>query len=382
MINQKRLGEIFETLVKIDSPSGEEKKISIWLKDYLENLGCSVKEDDASTKLGTNANNLIAEFPGNIDISPMMLSGHIDTVEPGRGVVPVFKDGIYTSKGDTILGADDKSALAIILEILHVLKENDLKHCPINVVFTVFEEGGLKGAKVLDESMLSADFGYILDSTDTEGIVVSAPCCNQMTFKITGKKAHAGAEPEKGINSIIVASKALACIESGRIDDKTTCNIGKINGGVATNIVPDEVVVLAEARSHDPEKLEQVTNNVKQAFEKAVGDARKESGDPGLPHLETIIEQDFPNVVLNDDEKAVQIGVEAAKRLGFDLKKKFVGGGSDANVLFHKGIKAGVVGTGMKQIHTTKENIALKDMVSCAKFLIEAIKYYSLDYLK
>lgn len=377
MLNEKRLKDIFETLVKIDSPSGEEKEVCSWLKKELQALGCEVAEDNAAELLGTSSNNLIAKFKGKKDLPPMMLSGHMDTVEPGRGVEVLFENGIFRSKGDTILGSDDKSALAIILEVLNILKETGAEHCPLEIVFTVFEEGGLKGAKVLDISMVESKFGYILDSTDTDGIVVKAPCCNQMKFKILGKPAHAGAAPENGINAIMIASKALANIKSGRIDEETTCNIGLINGGTATNIVADEVVIEAEARSQDPAKLKKVTDDLVKAFQDAVNEAKKESIDENLPLLEMEIDEDFPNINLSSDEKAVVLGQSAAKNLGYELKGKVVGGGSDANVLFHKGIKAGVIGTGMKDIHTTKENIALSDMVKCGEFLLEVIKLYS-----
>jgi len=376
MINRERLRKIFEELVRIDSPSGEEDKVSTRLKEYISDLGGDIKEDNAKEKLNTKADNLFGWFNGSVDLPPIMLCAHMDTVEPCRGIEPVFKNGIFTSKGDTVLGADDKAAVAVIIEVLNVIKDNNLAVCPIDAVFTVFEEGGLKGAKVLDESLIRADFGYIPDSTDNEGIVVSAPACTRMKFKITGKAAHAGAEPEKGINAVMTAAKALSSVESGRIDDETTCNVGTIKGGKATNIVPDQVVVEAEARSHNPEKLKKVVGNVKKAFEDAVKKGQEESGT-ALPYLESEIEDDFPNISLNDNDKAVSLGKKAAANLGYELAGKSVGGGSDANILFHKGIKAGVIGIGMKDIHTTNENIALEDMVKCGEFLLEAIKVYS-----
>lgn len=377
MVNESRLRQIFEDLVKIDSPSGHEKDVCIWIKNYLENLGIRTKEDNASEILNTESNNLIGYFDGNRELPPLMLCAHMDTVEPGKGIEPVFENGIFTSRGDTILGADDKSAIAVILEVINVIRENSLNSCPIDLVFTVYEEGGLKGAYALDTSLIRADFGYIPDSTDTEGIVVSAPSCSKISFEIRGKAAHAGAEPEKGVNAIITASKALAKIESGRIDDETTCNIGIIHGGKATNIVPDNVVVEAEVRSHCPEKLEKVIKNLEKVFEQTVIAEQEKSPDKNFPGLEVKIEQDFKNVFLSKDEKVYKLAEKAGRNLGFELKGKKIGGGADANVFFHKGIKAGVIGTGMKQIHTVDENIALNDMTECAKFLLEIINVYS-----
>jgi tripeptide aminopeptidase len=377
MVNESRLKKIFEDLVKIDSPSGYEKDVCVWIKSYLENMEIRTKEDNASDILNTESNNLIGYFDGNRDLPPMMLCAHMDTVEPGKGIEPVFENGIFTSRGDTILGADDKSAIAVILEVVNVIKEKNLPSCPIDLVFTVFEEGGLKGAYALDTSLVRADFGYIPDSTDPEGIVESAPACSKITFEITGKAAHAGAEPEKGVNAIIAASKALSKIESGRIDDETTCNIGIIKGGKATNIVADSVVIEAEARSHDPLKLEKVIENLRSVFEDAISQEKQKSPDSDFPSLEVRVEQDFKNVFLSRDEKVYRLAETAGRNLGFELKGKKIGGGADANVFFHKGIKAGVIGTGMKQIHTVDENVALKDMADCARFILEIINVYS-----
>ncbi|PID78278.1 MAG: peptidase T [Deltaproteobacteria bacterium] len=377
MINESRLKKIFEDLVKIDSPSGEEKEVFKWLKSYLEKLGGKVFEDNASEKVNGNSNNLIAHFNGKRDAAPLFLCAHMDTVEPGRGIEPVFENGEFKSRGKTILGADDKSAIAIILEIMNILREKDFDNCPLDIVFTVCEESGLKGAKAIDESLIRADFGYIPDSTDPFGIVAKAPSCCVIRIKITGKSAHAGAEPEKGINAIMIAARALSCIESGRIDYETTCNIGKLNAGKATNIVPDYAVVEAEVRSHDTEKLDRTVKKIIAAFENAVENEKKKNGDGVFPFIDIEIDEEFPNIDIKEDEKVIALGKQAAYNLGFDLELKEVGGGSDANVFFKKGIKAGVIGTGMKNIHTEDENIALQDMVACARFLYEIIDIHS-----
>ncbi len=208
---------------------------------------------------GSNTGNLIARFRGTAKDPPLLLNAHMDTVEPGKGVIPVFKDGIFTSDGTTILGADDKSAIAILLETIRVLQENNLPYGPLELVFTICEETGLLGAKYLDYDLITATYGYALDATDTEGIVTRAPGSDRLEFKIHGKDAHAGAAPEKGINAITLACKAIAGLEIGRIDHETTCNIGIIKGGIATNIVPNLVTVKGEIRSHNEEKLTRMT---------------------------------------------------------------------------------------------------------------------------
>jgi tripeptide aminopeptidase len=377
MINQERLAEIFEQLVRIDSVSKEEGEIAMFLKNIFESMNAEVFMDTAGEKIGGQTGNLIAKFKGNVQAEPLLLAAHMDTVEPGRGVVPVLKEGIFTSQGKTILGADDKSAIAVILEVLHTLIENDLPFGPLEVAMTICEEIGLLGAKHLDFSLISAHYGYTIDATDTEGIVTKAPSANHIEFQVHGKSAHAGAKPEKGINAIQVAAKAIAALEIGRIDKETTCNIGVIQGGLATNIVPDLVTVKGEARSHNEEKLQTITGNMLSAFENAVQSCRKEIGDKDLPYLEHHIEKEFTRTDIPEDHPVVQLAMRAAHKLGRHLVCKITGGGADANVFCRHGIDTGVLGTGMGEMHTTQEYVALDDMVKTTELLLEIIKMHS-----
>lgn len=377
MINKDRLCSVFEELVVIDSPSKFERKVCERLQDIFKMLGAEVVVDESMAETGSDTGNLIAFFPGNIDAEPVMLSGHMDTVDPGIGIVPVLKDGIYTSAGDTILGADDKSALAIIIEVMNVIKENRIPVCPVEVVLTTCEEQGLIGAKVLDVSKLRSRFGYILDSTDVEGVVTRAPAATRFTFRVYGKAAHAGAQPEKGLSAIQIASSAVSSINLGRLDEETTCNIGTFHAGTATNIIPDLAVIQGEARSHSPERLESVTQEIIKAFDDAVLKASKKSPDPAFPFLEKEVVNDFPNTNIPHDHKVVLLVQEAARNLGRVMDTVTVGGGSDANIFFGKGIAAGVIGTGMKDMHTCSENISVKDMVSTAELVLEIIRIHS-----
>jgi tripeptide aminopeptidase len=377
MINQERLAETFEQLVRIDSISKEEGRIAMFLKNIFESMNAEVFMDTAGEKIGSQTGNLIAKFKGNVQAEPLLLAAHMDTVEPGRGVVPVLKAGIFTSQGKTILGADDKSAIAVVLEVLHALIENDLAYGPLEVVMTVCEEIGLLGAKHLDFSLISARYGYTIDATDTEGIVTKAPSANHIEFMVHGKSAHAGAKPEKGINAIQVAARAIAGLEIGRIDKETTCNIGMIQGGLATNIVPDLVTVKGEARSHNEEKLQTVTGNMLSAFENAVQSCRKETGDRNLPRLEHHVEKEFTRTDIPEDHPVVQLAMKAARKLGRRLVCKITGGGADANVFCQHGIDTAVLGTGMGEMHTTEEYVALDDMVKTTELLLEIIKMHS-----
>ncbi|MFC1857785.1 M20/M25/M40 family metallo-hydrolase [Thermodesulfobacteriota bacterium] len=376
MINRGRLATTFKFLAEIDSVSKEEGIISGEIRGILENLGAATYIDNAGEKTGSNTGNLIAKFQGTSPGPPLLLNAHMDTVEPGRGVKPVLKDGIFVSDGETILGADDKSAVAILLETMRVILENQLPHGPLELVFTVCEEIGLQGAKNLDFSLVTAEYGYALDATDTEGIVIRAPGANRLEFKIHGKDAHAGAAPEKGINAIVLACKAIAELEIGRISRDTTCNIGAIEGGTAINIVPKLVTVKGEVRSHDEEILNELTEKMVLSFKNVVENYEKPS-EEGLPWLEVEVDRDFNRTHIPEDHPVVSLARKAAENLGRELRTKISGGGADANIFFEKGIMTGVLGTGMREMHSVREFVRLDDMVRTVELLLEIIRLHS-----
>jgi tripeptide aminopeptidase len=372
-INAERLKQTFLELVQIDSLSKEEGEIAQVLKRKLSDLGARAEVDRAGESVGGQTGNIIAFFPGNRPATPLLLAAHMDTVGPGRGIQPEFKDGVFSSSGETILGADDKSALAIILEVLQCIREQALACPPVEIVFTICEEIGLLGAKYLAYERLSAQMGYALDTRNIDSIITKAPCANQLTFKIYGKAAHAGSCPEEGINAISLAGKAIATLELGRIDAETTCNIGLIEGGLATNIVPDQVVVKGEVRSHNPVKLKTVTDTMVSAFEKTVG-AFKDDKQNNLPKLESVIDLEFDRLDLDDAHPVVKLARQAAANLGKFLEPAASGGGSDANVFITKGIPTAVLGTGMDQVHTLNECIKLDNMVQTGCLVLEILR--------
>ncbi|MCD4741707.1 MAG: M20/M25/M40 family metallo-hydrolase [Desulfobacteraceae bacterium] len=374
MINQDRLRDKFIELVKIDSVSKHENTIALNLAETLKQMGAEVVFDHAGKACGGDTGNLIAKFHGNVDVKPMFLCGHMDTVEPGNNVKPIFEKGIFRSDGTTILGSDDKSALAIILEILNIIFENNLNHPPIEIIFTICEEIGLLGAKNLDLSLIDSKFGYIFDSSNTDGIVTKAPTANRLTIKVFGKAAHSGSEPEKGINALLIASKAISRLKMGRIDHETTCNLGIIKGGIATNIIPDLVEINGEVRSHDEKKLDAVTNTIKDSFLKA----QKEFCDgANIPEIEFLVDNDFPKTDIPEGNYVVTLAQRAAENLGRKLIIETSGGGADANILYSKGIMPGVIGTGMKEVHTVNEWISLADMVKTVELTLEIIKIHT-----
>jgi tripeptide aminopeptidase len=377
MIDEERLGKRFAALARIDSESGSEALIAKFLEKELTDLGATVMFDDAGARINGDCSNLVATFKGNTDVEPVMLSGHMDTVVPGKGVKVIFEDGVFRSDGTTILGADDKSALAIILEVMQVIKEKNLPCPPVEVVMTVCEEVGLLGAKHLDYDLLKSKFGYILDAVDTEGIVNRAPEANKISAKVYGRAAHAGGSPENGVSAIYAASCAIAKLELGRLDEETTCNLGLISGGAATNIVPEYVEIHGEARSHDPAKLEKVTHTIVSTFENTMTELQAD--EDTHPRVEMIVKKDFPNTRIPEDHMVIKLAQKAAANLGWDMACKTSGGAADANVFFNHGIAAGVIGTGMTDVHTLKESIALKDMVHCAELILEILQIHATE---
>lgn len=377
MINKERLAETFRFLVEIDSVSKEEGEICLKIQKIIESMGAETFVDHAGAKTGSDTGNLIARIPGNTSALPLLLNAHMDTVEPGRGIRPVFSNGLFTTDGSTILGADCKSSIAIILEVLRVLQEHHLSHGPLEIVFTVCEEIGLLGAKNLDFSLLSSTFGYALDATDINGLVTRAPSSNKLEFTVHGKDAHAGAAPEKGINAILIAAKAIAGLQLGRIDPETTCNIGVIKGGRAANIIPSLVTVKGEVRSHDHKKLAIQTDEIVTAFQKAIDMMKPDGSSNDLPRLEHSVELDFAATHIMESDPVVILAKKAASNLGRTLKTKMTGGGADANIFFSRGIMTGVLGTGMSDMHSLRESILLEDMVKSAELVLEIIQLHS-----
>ena len=373
-INRERLADTFQSLVSIDSESGDELAVSNYIAGLFSRLGGTIVRDNSQNQTGSNTGNLLVRFDGQSGREPLLIGAHMDTVTPGRGVVPVLKDGVFASQGDTILGADDKSAIAIIHEALCVLGQGGAPVCPLELVFTVCEEIGLVGAKHFDFSLLRSKWGYMLDASDTTGLVVQAPAANRLEFVVHGKDAHAGAHPEDGVNAIAVAARAIARLEPGRVDQETTYNIGTIEGGQATNIVPARVIVKGEARSQKDDKLEAITNRIVTAFRETVAEEAARSRHQGFPGLEVSVLSDFKSFHIPEGHRVVTTALQASRALGFDISRKISGGGSDANIFFQHGITTGVLGTGMTDIHTVRETVALDDMARAAALLVQIIR--------
>ena len=378
LIDQERLKRLLIELIRIDSLSRKELNVALRLKRQMEELGATVFIDDAGEKVGGNVGNLIAYFPGNRSVQPLLLSAHMDTVVPGEGIVPILEGDILRSDGRTVLGGDDKSGVAIICEVMQVIKENRLSCGPIDVVFTICEEAGLLGAKCLDVGKLHARTGLVLDSDSVGYLFTKAPAKKRMEFHVYGFEAHAGACPERGINAIQVAAEGIAKMQLGRIDHETTANIGMIEGGLAGNIVPNQVVLRGEARSHSPEKLDRQTEHMKHCLEEAAARHTMElDGKRHTARIEAKIERDYDRMDVPETAPIVKLVHAAAKNLNLEVENHATGGGCDANVLNQKGLVVANLGTGMREIHTVHEWLDLKDLYVSAAMVLEIVKLNS-----
>jgi tripeptide aminopeptidase len=367
-INKDRVVNEFMELVQVDSETGYEAEIAQVLKQKFMELGLEVVEDQAKEKTGHGANNLICTLKGTkSSADTIYFTSHMDTVVPGKGIKPSIKDGYIVSDGTTILGADDKAGLAAIFEAVRTLKESNIEHGDVQFVITVGEESGLVGAKALDPALINAKFGYAIDSNGAVGdIIVAAPTQAKIYTIIKGKTAHAGVAPEKGVSAITLAAKAIAKMPLGRIDEETTANIGRFEGGKQTNIVVDHVEILAEARSLVPEKMEAQVAKMKEAFETTA----KELGGEAIVKVQVM----YPGYKQEAGDEVVEVASRAAQAIGRESKLLQSGGGSDANVIAGFGIPTVNLAVGYEEIHTTNERIPVEELVKISELVTEIIK--------
>ena len=378
MINEQRLQGYFLDLVQIDSEARYEHQIAMKLKADLEALGATVEEDDAGGRVKSDSGNLIARLKGSVAAAPpMLLCAHMDTVVPGKGVKPVVEGYIVRTDGTTVLGGDDKSGVAALMEALRAAKEQNIPLGDLEVVFTICEERGLLGARELDVSRLRSKFGLVFDSDEPGVLFTRAPAANHLEWRIYGQEAHAGVAPERGLSAIKVASEAIAAMKLGRIDFETTANIGVISGGAATNIIPNLVTVHGEARSRSLEKLEAQTRHMSQCFEEAAARYSVTVGETTVhARVEPKIVRAYELMNVPEDAPIVKLVQRAAASMGETIELKAMGGGCDANVFNGKGISCANLGTGMRDIHTTHEWLDLRDLAKTARLIYELLRLH------
>jgi len=364
---------LFLELAALPSPSGEERAVADCVLEYLRALGLEFDEDDAGGRIGSTMGNILCRLEpvGKGGGEPLFFCAHLDTVPPEAAIEPVVgDDGIVRNAAGTILGADDKSAVATMLEAVARLSEEEGSHAGIELLFTPKEEVGLVGAGAFDESRLAARLGYVYDHAGPVGeVVLGAPYQRKLDVRFHGRAAHAGMYPEEGRSAIAAAARAIADLRLGRLDDETSANVGRIEGGTARNVVPEHCSFAAEARSHDQRKLADVVQEMVDTITFAAG--------LGECEVEIQVGDASRGYRFKQDDLPVRLAASALRRTGREPSFILSGGGADANVFNERGLECVNLANGMTDIHTPEERIAvadLEEMVEVTLALVEAAR--------
>lgn len=352
----ERMIKQFMEMVKIDSESGNEAEFIDYLLGEFVKLGADARKDAYG--------NLVAKLPAEKSAGkePILLSCHADTVMPGQGIQPKIEKGVIRSSGDTILGADDKAGIAEMLEALRTAKVRP----PIEVAISRQEEVGLLGVKNLDFSLLKAKHGFLLDNDTLDTIVIGGPSYFAIDVEVKGRSAHAGMEPEKGINAILAAAKAIAALRLGRLDHETTANVGVIKGGIIRNGVPAAASFLAECRSLQHDKAQALADEMERIIQREVAAA----GASAVIKTNNLCKA----VQIAPDAWTVTTAQKALATVGITAKTTFITGFTDASIYNNHGIEMAVVGIGARDEHSTEEHIHIADMEKALAMLIEILK--------
>ena len=367
-----RVLDLFLELAAIPSPPGGERRVADAVLEALGELGLEADEDGAGARIGGSAGNLLCRIePSNGAAgTPIFLCAHLDTVPPEGPIEPVVEDGWVRNGAGTILGGDNKAAVAVIVEAAARIVREGRPHAGIELLFTPKEEVGLLGAGAFDHTRLHARAGYVYDQASPIGeIVLGAPTQRSLKVRFHGRPAHAGMAPEEGRSAIYAAAKAIADLRLGRIDEETTANVGLISGGTARNIVPEWCELEVELRSHDEVKLGDLLQETLDAIAFAAGVAECE--------VETQLEETYKGYRFRRDELPVRLAAQALERSGVAPRYALTGGGADANVFNERGLACVNLANGMIDIHTPDERIAVADlerMVDVTLALVDAAR--------
>ena len=360
--------DLFVELAGIASPSGEERQVADRVTAYLRDCGLRPDEDETGPSVGSTMGNIHVALEPTTDGEPVFLCAHLDTVPPTDELEPIVEDGIVRNARPTILGGDNKAAVAAMLEATRRVLAENRPHAGIELLFTSKEEVGLLGAYAFDHSRLRSRVGYVYDQAAAIGeIILGAPSAHHLTVMFHGRAAHAGMYPEEGRSAIAAAARAIAEMRLGRIDDETTANVGTINGGTAANIVPEWCSFVAEARSHDERKLADQVQAMQDAITFAAGVADCE--------VETNVRRSYRGYRFKRDDVAVRLAAAALAGCGFEPSYRLSGGAADANVFNECGLQCVNLANGMAEIHTPDESIAVADldaMVEVTLALVDA----------
>ncbi len=367
-MNDERIVKEFIELTAVDSLSLGEREMADVIIGKLKYLGLTPVEDDANEKLGGSAGNILARWDGEDSLPAVLLSAHMDTVAPGIGKKAIIDEErqIIKSDGNAVLGADDAAGIAEILEAVRSVKESGKKHRTVEILFTVAEEIYTKGAAVFDYSKLKAKEAYCLDLSGNVGVAAhKAPTLISFKAKVIGKSAHAGFEPEKGINAIAILAEVIASVKQGHTDSVTTLNIGTIKGGEATNIVSAFAECEGEVRSFDHKRALSLINELGRVFKERAHNAGADAEFEFEIHLEAYD--------VSKDETVVRTFERASENIGIEPQLETTLGGADNHQFNKNNIKGLVLSCGMQKVHTTEEFIEIKDLKNAALLLEEII---------
>ena len=347
--------DLFLELAAIPSPPGDERAVADRVSEELRGLGLEVDEDGAGPEIGSTAGNLLARLAPTADGLPIFLCAHLDTVPPDGPIEPVVDDGIVRNAGGTILGADNKAAVAVMIEAARRMLSEGRSHAGLELLFTEKEEVGLRGAYAFDESQLAARVGFVYDQGAPIGeIVLGAPYAVALEITFRGQSAHAGMAPEEGRSAIAAAARAIADFRLGRIDEETSANVGTIQGGSARNIVPDRCSLQAEVRSHAERKVADLVREMQETVTFAASLENCEA--------EVTTERSYRGYRFRKDEPAVRLAANALEQVGLTPSFALTGGGADANVFNERGLPCVNLANGMAAIHSPHEHIAIGDL--------------------
>ncbi len=366
-MNEQRLLDTFFDLVKLPCPSGHEARAAEYCKEALEACGCRVEIDDAGPKIGSDTGNLYAELPGTTDGS-LIMTAHLDCVQPCEGVDPRIVDGIIRSDGTTILGGDDKAGVASIIEAVRTLTEEGGSYPTVKIILSVQEEVGCRGAKALNAgSFEDHEPCYVFDGEGDVGLAcLAAPYHYTFKATYTGKASHAGVAPADGISAINAAACAIEKMRSagilGAVGDYCASNIGTIEGGSANNVVAPSCVLTGECRAI-------VEADVKRVFD-AMDAAMREAAAQIGTQVDIDWELEYRGFKLNEDAPAVQLFNRAVKRAGLEPATVLSAGGTDANMYVELGVEPLVVSTGMTNFHSVDEYLKVEDLNNTARIAI------------
>jgi tripeptide aminopeptidase len=363
--------DLFIELAAISSPPGAERPVADRVLGYLRGLGLEVDEDECGPSISSTMGNLLCRLdPTAEGGTPIFLCAHLDTVPPAGSIEPAVEGGIVRNAAGTILGADDKAAVAVMLEATRRVVEGGRAHAGLELLFTPKEEVGLVGAYAFDHTRLRARVGYVYDQAAPIGeIVLGAPSAVGIEATFHGRAAHAGMYPEEGRSAIAAAARAIADMRLGRIDEQTSANVGVIEGGSARNIVPELCSFRAEARSHDEERLADLVREMTETMTFAATLEQCE--------VETTVSRSYRSYRFRASDAPVRLAAAALGNAGFKPAFVSTGGGADANVFNERGLACVNLANGMAEIHTPNEHIAVADleaMVDVTLSLLDAAR--------